>query len=98
MQIYFGKDAMNFLNFLKTIGHDLSTVGKDIEAGLELATPILELVPGIGPTLATIIADVEEIVNGLTAAGATIGTKQVSQITQTSAQMAGLKAAAKVAQ
>lgn len=88
---------MNFLSFLKTIGHDLTTIGTDIEKGLEAVAPILALIPGVSPSLGEIISGVEAIVNGLIAAGAAITSSQVTQITQSTAQVAGLNAAARLA-
>ena len=87
---------MSFLNFLKTIGHDLVTIGKDVEIGLQAIQPIIVLIPGDGATLGAIITEVEAIVNALLAAGAVVTSAQVTQVTQSVAQVQGLKAAGKL--
>jgi hypothetical protein len=87
---------MNFLNFLKTVGHDLGTIGKDVEIGLQAIAPIIALIPGEGATLGKIITEVEIIVNALLAGGAAVTSAQVTQVTQSVAQVQGLKAAGKL--
>jgi hypothetical protein len=69
----------------------LETIGKDIQAGIAAAEPIVE---GFSPTIATILQDVSNVIGALEAAGTSVtstSSAAISSIVQATAMTSVVK-------